>query len=224
VTGPARATGGPPVAMRQQEDEVATSGIRRKIDDLGRVVIPAQLRRTLGLREGDTVEVTLEGERVVLSRPRDACVFCGREGDDLVGFRNRLVCRDCVHGLGGADGRVGATQGDPWAPLTTASRTTDPAPTRQPAPTPRHEPTHQATPTHQPTPTHQAAAAQQPAQDDAGSVPPELLTRRGVLDGDAWARASASQRDAQEREESPPDPPPASPPRPPEDGASTTAW
>jgi AbrB family transcriptional regulator, transcriptional pleiotropic regulator of transition state genes len=88
---------------------MASSGIRRKVDDLGRVVIPAGIRRSLGIREGDPVEVSVEGERVVLAKPRDACVFCGREEDDLTGFRGRLVCRDCLASLGGVEERLRAT-------------------------------------------------------------------------------------------------------------------
>ncbi len=79
---------------------MTSSGMRRKVDDLGRVVIPAGVRRALGIREGDPVEVTVEGERVVLAKPMDACVFCGREGDDLATYRARHVCGDCVAGLG----------------------------------------------------------------------------------------------------------------------------
>lgn len=89
---------------------MASSGIRRKVDDLGRVVIPAGMRRTLGIREGDTIEVAVEGERVVLAKPRDACVFCGREEDELTGFRGRLVCRDCLASLGSVDERRRATE------------------------------------------------------------------------------------------------------------------
>ncbi|HSK22530.1 MAG TPA: AbrB/MazE/SpoVT family DNA-binding domain-containing protein [Egicoccus sp.] len=96
---------------------MASSGIRRKVDDLGRVVIPAGIRRSLSMREGDTVEVTVEGERVVISRPQDACVFCGREEDDLQGFRGRLVCRDCLGSLGVLDERTRATEVAAFEPV-----------------------------------------------------------------------------------------------------------
>ncbi|MGH3442871.1 MAG: AbrB/MazE/SpoVT family DNA-binding domain-containing protein [Nitriliruptorales bacterium] len=79
------------------------TGIRRKVDDLGRVVIPAGIRRALGIREGDPVEVHVEGERIVLSRPTDQCVFC-RSEHDLRLFRHRSVCGSCVAAIGLLDG------------------------------------------------------------------------------------------------------------------------
>ncbi len=81
------------------------TGIRRKVDDLGRVVIPAGIRRTLGIREGDALEVHVEGEQVILAKPSDQCVFCGRE-EDLSQFRKRALCRSCVAGVGVLDERV----------------------------------------------------------------------------------------------------------------------
>lgn len=79
---------------------MGASGIRRKVDDLGRVVIPASIRRSLNIREGDAVEVSVDGERVILTKPVDACVFCGLEDPDLTAYRNRLVCPDCLGSLG----------------------------------------------------------------------------------------------------------------------------
>jgi AbrB family transcriptional regulator, transcriptional pleiotropic regulator of transition state genes len=81
------------------------TGIRRKVDDLGRVVIPAGIRRTLGIREGDALEVHVEGEQVIFAKPSDQCVFCGRE-DELRQFRKRSVCRPCVAGVGVLDERL----------------------------------------------------------------------------------------------------------------------
>jgi AbrB family transcriptional regulator, transcriptional pleiotropic regulator of transition state genes len=77
----------------------ASSGIRRKVDDLGRVVIPAGIRRSLHIREGDALEVSVEGARVVLSKPHEVCVFCGREDAVLTPIRTRLVCAACLAGL-----------------------------------------------------------------------------------------------------------------------------
>lgn len=79
---------------------MAATGIRRKVDDLGRVVIPASIRRALNIREGDAIEVSVDGERVILTKPVDACVFCGLEEPDLESYRNRLVCPDCLGSLG----------------------------------------------------------------------------------------------------------------------------
>lgn len=174
---------------------MASSGIRRKVDDLGRVVIPASLRRSLGMREGDTVEVTVEGERVVISRPQDACVFCGREEDDLQGFRGRLVCRDCLGSLGVLDERTRAAEVEAWD---------RPAPPEPVAPEPIAP-----EPVAAPTPAAEVG-------DDGTPRTPWERTRRpaahaGPIDGDAYARQRAEEA-----------PPPRR--RPPQDPASTTAW
>ncbi len=74
---------------------MASSGIRRKVDDLGRVVIPVGLRRNLGIEEGDLLEFSIEDERIILARPSDRCVLCATE-TNLVEFRGRSVCSTCV--------------------------------------------------------------------------------------------------------------------------------
>jgi AbrB family transcriptional regulator, transcriptional pleiotropic regulator of transition state genes len=199
---------------------VASSGIRRKVDDLGRVVIPASIRRSLGIREGDAVEVTVDGERVILAKPRDACVFCGREDEGLETFRGRLLCRECLGALGVLDERARAAEevrqaafppGTAPAPAALTSR--PPAPPAGPPP----EAPAPAPPATRPRPA--AAAATSPAADGGTAPRPVRAVREpadrpaGPVDGDAWARARARGDDQ---------PPPRR--RPPQDPASTTAW
>lgn len=88
---------------------MTNTGIRRKVDDLGRVVIPAGIRRSLSIREGDAVEVHVEGEQVILSKPTDRCVFCGEE-EGLETFREKAVCRGCVAGVGVLDDSMRASR------------------------------------------------------------------------------------------------------------------
>lgn len=75
------------------------SGIRRKVDDLGRVVLPVGMRRALGIAEGDEVEVWLDGDRLVVARPAERCTFCDGE-EELRNFRDRVVCWSCLAALG----------------------------------------------------------------------------------------------------------------------------
>ena len=74
---------------------MSSSGVTRKVDQLGRVVLPVELRRTLGLREGDLVEVALDGTRIVLTKVETRCIFCG-SGADLRDFVGKRVCVGCV--------------------------------------------------------------------------------------------------------------------------------
>lgn len=78
-----------------------TTGITRKVDDLGRVVIPAGIRRALEIVEGDTVEVAIEGDRVVMAKPVDRCVFCASTAGPFRSFHGKTVCDVCVAGLTG---------------------------------------------------------------------------------------------------------------------------
>ena len=71
-----------------------TVGIIRKVDELGRVVLPVEMRRTLGIEERDPLEITLEGETVLLRKVQNLCVFCGGE-KDLLEHNGKYVCSDC---------------------------------------------------------------------------------------------------------------------------------
>ena len=52
------------------------TGIVRKVDELGRIVLPIELRRTLGINERDAIEIFVEGQRVILQKYEPSCVFC----------------------------------------------------------------------------------------------------------------------------------------------------
>ena len=72
-----------------------TIGTTRRIDQLGRVVVPVELRRTLAIREGDLLEVTAEDGRLILRKVAPHCALCGRP-DNLMDLREKPLCRDCV--------------------------------------------------------------------------------------------------------------------------------
>jgi transcriptional pleiotropic regulator of transition state genes len=74
------------------------TGIVRKIDELGRIVLPIELRRTMNLNERDPVEIFLEGESIVLRKYEAACVFCG-DTHGLVSFQGKQVCGSCLRQL-----------------------------------------------------------------------------------------------------------------------------
>ena len=70
------------------------SGIARKIDDLGRIVIPAETRRMFNIREGDHLFIAVEGGAIVLRKMTDSCTFCGTE-QHVAQFKGKGICAGC---------------------------------------------------------------------------------------------------------------------------------
>lgn len=71
------------------------TGIVRKIDALGRVVIPKEMRDKMFIEDGDPLEIYVQDEAIVIKKFSAACVFCG-ERDNLTEFRGRGVCPACA--------------------------------------------------------------------------------------------------------------------------------
>ena len=73
------------------------TGIVRKVDELGRVVIPMELRRTLGIAERDALEIYTDQDRIILRKyePTCTCIFCGN-ADDVILFKGKNICKDCL--------------------------------------------------------------------------------------------------------------------------------
>ncbi len=71
-----------------------STGIVRKVDDLGRVVIPIELRRTLEIEEKDPLEIYVEGDQIILRKHTASCIFCGQE-KDIVLFHEKNICAAC---------------------------------------------------------------------------------------------------------------------------------
>ncbi len=70
------------------------TGISRKIDDLGRIVVPAETRRLLNIHEGDALTFNVEGDTIHLRKLEAVCTFCGT-GDDVRPFKGKAVCQPC---------------------------------------------------------------------------------------------------------------------------------
>ncbi len=71
------------------------TGIIRKVDELGRIVLPIELRRSLDIAERDELEIYLEQDRIILKKFEPACIFCGN-AQNLVNYRGKNVCRKCA--------------------------------------------------------------------------------------------------------------------------------
>lgn len=72
-----------------------STGIVRKVDELGRIVLPIELRRTLEIAERDSLEIYVEGSTIILKKYEPACVFCA-DAKDVVNYRGRNICRKCL--------------------------------------------------------------------------------------------------------------------------------
>jgi transcriptional pleiotropic regulator of transition state genes len=75
-----------------------STGIVRKVDELGRVVIPIELRRTLNIGEKDALEIYVDGEHIVLKKYEPACIFCGQAKDVRI-FKGKNICPECIEEL-----------------------------------------------------------------------------------------------------------------------------
>lgn len=74
-------------------------GIVRKIDELGRIVLPIELRRSMDIKEGDALEIFIDGNTIVLKKYQPACIFCGNAKDVRL-FKGYNVCPSCAEELG----------------------------------------------------------------------------------------------------------------------------
>jgi transcriptional pleiotropic regulator of transition state genes len=74
------------------------TGIVRKIDELGRIVLPVEWRRIFGIREKDPIEIFVDGEMIVLQKYSPVCVFCGFPGEVTM-YKRKPVCRYCKEEL-----------------------------------------------------------------------------------------------------------------------------
>ena len=91
----------------------------RKVDDLGRIVLPVELRRQLGIRAGDELDISVDGAMVLLSKIESRCVFCDSL-EQLRGYREKQVCGSCVTALSSPGGSPTAAPAAPAGTSTSA--------------------------------------------------------------------------------------------------------
>jgi AbrB family transcriptional regulator, transcriptional pleiotropic regulator of transition state genes len=73
-----------------------STGVVRKLDNLGRIVIPIELRKTLGIEIGNGMEIFTEDDRIILRKYAPGCVFCGDAGSGLETYGGKPVCPVCA--------------------------------------------------------------------------------------------------------------------------------
>lgn len=75
-----------------------STGMTRKVDELGRIVLPIEIRRSLDIEEKDALEIYVENDCIILRKLQNKCVFCGSTGN-VVTYRDRNICADCFEKL-----------------------------------------------------------------------------------------------------------------------------
>lgn len=75
-----------------------STGIVRKVDELGRIVLPIELRRTLGIEEKGRIEIFVDGESIILRKYQPACIFCDN-AKDIINYKGKNICPDCIRAM-----------------------------------------------------------------------------------------------------------------------------
>lgn len=76
-----------------------STGIVRKVDELGRVVLPIELRKNLNVKEKDSLEIYVNGNQIILKKYEPACIFCGNASEMTV-FKGKNICKHCIKQIG----------------------------------------------------------------------------------------------------------------------------
>ena len=77
-----------------------STGIVRNVDDLGRIVLPIEIRRTFELSAKDQVEIYTDNDMIILKKFQRNCVFC-KSPEDIVEYKGKAVCSECMAELKG---------------------------------------------------------------------------------------------------------------------------
>ncbi len=72
-----------------------STGIVRKVDELGRIVLPIELRRTLDIAEKDSLEIYVDGSQIILKKYEPSCIFCG-DAKDVIHYKGKNICPACM--------------------------------------------------------------------------------------------------------------------------------
>lgn len=72
-----------------------STGIVRRVDELGRIVLPIELRRTLGIEEKDSLEIYVDDDSIILRKYEPACLFCG-SAEGVVVYKGKNLCEKCI--------------------------------------------------------------------------------------------------------------------------------
>ncbi len=77
-----------------------STGIVRKVDELGRIVLPIELRRTLDIAERDALEIYVDDATIILKKYQPSCIFCDNVAN-IVTYKGKNICPDCLRDIKG---------------------------------------------------------------------------------------------------------------------------
>ena len=75
-----------------------STGIVRPVDELGRIVLPIELRRTLGIANKDSLEIYVDNEQIILKKYEPSCIFCG-DAENVIHYEGKVLCKNCIEKL-----------------------------------------------------------------------------------------------------------------------------
>jgi len=78
-----------------------STGIVRKIDELGRIVLPIEIRNTMDIKNRDSIEIFVNDDKIILKKYEPACLFCGN-ADEVTFFKGKLICKECLAAINAA--------------------------------------------------------------------------------------------------------------------------
>lgn len=75
--------------------KMKSTGVVRKVDELGRIVLPIEIRKTMDIKEKDAIEIFTDADRIILQKYQPACMFCNN-ADNIVYFNGKRICTSCI--------------------------------------------------------------------------------------------------------------------------------
>ena len=75
-----------------------STGVVRRVDELGRIVLPISIRQNLDINVKDALEIHVEGDRIILQKYVPACIFCGH-AEDVVYYNGKRICQECLQNI-----------------------------------------------------------------------------------------------------------------------------
>jgi transcriptional pleiotropic regulator of transition state genes len=72
-----------------------STGIVRKVDELGRVVLPMELRKVFDIREKDALEIYVDSDKIIFKKYEPACIFCS-DAKDVINYKGKNICKNCL--------------------------------------------------------------------------------------------------------------------------------